>query len=112
MSLRAAQALGTVKLGKFQRPLQNRSESGQGGDMAQTKIMVALQDQDHVEGLMRLACEMARGTSAEVIALHVVEVGLGLPLDAESDVLDRAGRKLLASGHEVALQKFLMEIPT
>lgn len=80
--------------------------------MTQKKIMVALQDQEHVEGLVRLACEMARSTAAEVVALHVVEVGPGLPLDAGSDVLDCPGKELLAAAHQVASQEFLIEIST
>lgn len=80
--------------------------------MPQTKIMVAVQDQDHVEGLVRLACEMARGTSADVVALHVVEVGLGLPLDADDEILDHAGHDLLAVARQLASEKFLKEIST
>jgi nucleotide-binding universal stress UspA family protein len=80
--------------------------------MPQTRIMVALQDHEHVEGLVRLACEIGQGTGADVIALHVVEVGLGLPLDADDEVLDRAGKQLLAVAHQVASQKFFKEIST
>ena len=80
--------------------------------MAQTKIMVALHAQDHVEGLMRVASEMARGASAEVIGLHVVEVGLALPLDAESQALDRPGKELLALAQQVASDKFRINIST
>lgn len=78
--------------------------------MPQTKIIVALQEHEHVEGLVKLACEMARGTGADLIALHVVEVGPGLPLDADDEVLDRAGKELLALAQQVALQTFLQGI--
>jgi len=80
--------------------------------MPETKIMVALQDREHVEGLVRLACEIAQGTNADVIALNVVEVGLGLPLDADDEVLDRGGKQLLALAHQYASQKFFKEIST
>src|SRR5215469_18728910 len=77
--------------------------------MRQAKVMVALQDREHVNGLVRLACEIARATSANVMAFHVVEVGLGLPLDANSEALDHAGKELLALAHQVASQRSLNE---
>jgi len=80
--------------------------------MSQTKIMVALQDREHVTGLVTLACEMARGSGADVIALHVVEVGLGLPLDADDAALDRPGQRLLELARQAASQKCVKEIST
>jgi nucleotide-binding universal stress UspA family protein len=80
--------------------------------MPQTKILVAVQDREHVESLVKLACEMAQGTGADVIALHVVEVGLGLPLDADDAALDRAGQRLLELAHQAASQKCLKVIST
>ena len=80
--------------------------------MTKAKIVVALKDRGHVEGLVRLACDMARGTSADVLALHIVEVGPGLPLDADSEVLDHTGKRLLAVAHQIASQKCLKEIST
>ncbi|HXJ92225.1 MAG TPA: universal stress protein [Terriglobia bacterium] len=80
--------------------------------MPETKIIVALQDREHVESLVKLACEMAQGTGADVTALHVVEVGLGLPLDADDAALDRTGQRLLELAHQAASQKYLKEIST
>jgi nucleotide-binding universal stress UspA family protein len=80
--------------------------------MPNTKIIVAVHEKDHVESLVRLACEMARGTGADVVALHVVEVGLGLPLDAGDEVLDHGGHELLSAARQVGSQKFLKEIST
>ena len=80
--------------------------------MPETKIIVALQDHEHVEGLVNLACELARGAEAEVVALHVVEVGPGLPLNADDEVLDRSGKQLLALAQQLASQKFSKEITT
>jgi nucleotide-binding universal stress UspA family protein len=80
--------------------------------MPQTKILVAVQDREHVESLVKLACEMAHGAGADVIALHVVEVGLGLPLDADDAALDRLGQQLLELAHQAASQTCLKEIST
>ncbi len=80
--------------------------------MPQTKTMVALQDREHVESLVKLACEIAQGAVADVIALHVVEVGLGLPLDAEDAALDRTGQGLLELAHQAAFREFHTQIST
>ncbi|HEV2492832.1 MAG TPA: universal stress protein [Terriglobia bacterium] len=70
--------------------------------MSEAKVLVALRDADHVDGLMRLAWEMSKGMNAGVTALNVVEVGPGLPLDAESDVLDQSGKEALARAQKSA----------
>lgn len=80
--------------------------------MKNKKILVAVQDREHVDSLIRLGWEMSKGTQAEVVALHVVELGLGLPLDAGADVLDRPGRELLAEAQRIARHEFGEEIST
>lgn len=72
--------------------------------MSKAKVLVALRDADHVDGLMRLAWELSKGMDADVAALNVVEVGPGLPLDAESDVLDQSGKEALARAQKSAKQ--------
>jgi nucleotide-binding universal stress UspA family protein len=63
--------------------------------------MVAVRDADSVDGLVKLGCEMATGMAADLIALHVVEVGPGLPLDADG-IVDESGKKVLARAEQVA----------
>jgi len=72
--------------------------------VSKAKVLVALRDADHVDGLMRLAWELSKGMDADVAALNVVEVGPGLPLDAESDVLDQSGKEALARAQKSAKQ--------
>ena len=80
--------------------------------MDKPRLMVALQEFEHVDSLVRLACEMSQGTLHEVIALHVVEVPASLPLDSGDGVLDRQGCKLLAEAQRVARHRFGEEITT
>ena len=72
--------------------------------MTQPTVVVALRDQDHIDGLMKLACEMRKGMNARLIAAHVVEVAPALPLDAESDILDRPGKDILGRAQRAASQ--------
>jgi nucleotide-binding universal stress UspA family protein len=73
--------------------------------MKKQKVMVALKNIEGVASLMDLACRVARGMEAELIALHVVEVPDALDLSAESPVLDQAGRQLLDRAREVACKE-------
>lgn len=75
-------------------------------------VMVALRDGDHVEELMKLACQMSQGMNAPLVAVNVVEVSLALDLDADSEVLDRDGKEILARAREVAARHFSQEIST
>ena len=70
--------------------------------MAKPIVIVALRDQESVESLMTLAIQLADGMNAELVALHVVEVPLATPLEAEDEVLDREGKKILAAATQVA----------
>lgn len=38
--------------------------------MSQTKLMVALRDSDHVDDLVKLACQLTRAMEAELTAIH------------------------------------------
>lgn len=78
--------------------------------MAKSKVMVALRDAESVESLVTLACQLSSGMDAELIALHVVEVPLATPLDAE-EALDHPGKEILASAEKVA-ERFSRPIST
>jgi nucleotide-binding universal stress UspA family protein len=73
--------------------------------MRKQKLMVALKDIESVPSLMDLACRVARGMEAKLIALHVVEVPDVLDLSAQSPVLDQTGKKLLDRACEVACRE-------
>jgi len=64
--------------------------------MGKPKVMVAVRDSFSVESLVDLACQLAQGMNADLIALHVVEVPPATPLDADDQTLDRAGNEVLA----------------
>src|SRR5215472_9496355 len=69
--------------------------------MAKPKVMVAIRDPESVESLVKLGCEMAAAMGADLTALHVLEVGPGLPLDADGS-LERTGREILVRAQEAA----------
>ena len=70
--------------------------------MAKPKVMVALREPDSVESLMTLAIHLANGMDAELEAIHVVEVPLVTPLEADDEVLDREGKEILEAATRVA----------
>lgn len=78
--------------------------------MAKPKVMVALRDADSVESLVALACQVSGGMDAELIALHVVELPMATPIEADDEVLERPGRKILAHAQRFASQRFAKEI--
>lgn len=80
--------------------------------MARTKVMVALRDAESVESLVTLACQMSSGMDAELAALHVVEVPMATPLEADDEVLDHSGKEILALAERVAAERFKKKIST
>jgi nucleotide-binding universal stress UspA family protein len=80
------------------------------GLVAKAKVIVALRDAESVESLVTLACQLSSGMEAELIGLHVVEVPLATPLEADG-VLDHPGKEILASAQEVA-ERFGRKITT
>jgi nucleotide-binding universal stress UspA family protein len=64
--------------------------------------MVALRDPESVESLMTLAIHLSNSMDAELVALHVVEVPLATPLEAEDEILDHPGKEILAAATHVA----------
>ena len=80
--------------------------------MSDPKVMVALNDLESVDDLIKLACQVSKGLECQVVALHVVEVTPSLPLDAEAEVLDEPGKRVLAQARETAAKCFSSEIIT
>jgi len=72
------------------------------GDVAKPKVMVALRDADSVESLITLACQLCSGMEAELIALHVVELPLATPVEADDEVLVKPGREMLSHAQRFA----------
>ena len=75
-------------------------------------VLVAIRDPEHVDALVKLACQMAKGTGAELTVLNVVEVAPALPLDADSDLLDRPGKDALERAGKVAWDAFAIKVRT
>jgi len=70
--------------------------------MSDSLVMVAVRDPEHAEDLMRLACQVSRGTGQELMAVSVAEIGPALPLDADADILDRSAKAALAAAQRAA----------
>ncbi len=80
--------------------------------MSNPKVMVALRDAESVESLVKLACQMSEGMKADLVALHVVEIGPGLPLDVDDEIFDRPGKQVLSRAHRVATESFSRPMAT
>lgn len=80
--------------------------------MAKPQVMVALRDAGSVESLVTLACQMASAMQADLTALHVVEVPIATPIDAEDEVLDHEGKAILALAVKVGSERFSRQIST
>jgi APA family basic amino acid/polyamine antiporter len=80
--------------------------------MGKTKVLVALRDAQSVESLVTLACQISSGMEAELTALHVVEVPMATPIDADDEVLDHAGHEILGHARTYAAEHFSRQIAT
>ena len=80
--------------------------------MGKTKVIVALRDAQSVESLVALACQVANGMDAELSALHVVEIPMATPIEADDEVLDRPGHDILEHARRYAAQHFSRQITT
>jgi nucleotide-binding universal stress UspA family protein len=80
--------------------------------LSKSKVLVALRDAESVEGLVVLACQVADGMKSELAALHVIELPLATPIEAESEALEHPGRGLLALAERVAREKCGKKIST
>lgn len=74
--------------------------------MGKTKVLVALRDAQSVESLVTLACQISSGMDADLIALHVVEIPMATPIEADDEILDRPGQEMLAHAKQYASQQF------
>jgi nucleotide-binding universal stress UspA family protein len=80
--------------------------------MEKPKVMVALRDTETAGSLTKLACQMAGLAGTNVIALHVIEVPPGLPIDVIDPVFERPGQQVLSLARQIASNNFSMRIST
>ncbi len=78
---------------------------GMDGFMTRAKVMVALRDRASAEELTSLACQLASGMGAELIALHVLQIPLATPLEAKDEGIDEEGKAILARAAMTATGK-------
>lgn len=64
--------------------------------------MIALSGDAGDERIVRLVCQLARPTKAEVVAVHVVEIEWSLPLDADIAARSEEVQRILDSAEAVA----------
>jgi len=74
--------------------------------MSQSLVIVAVRDQAHADELVKLACQLTKGTGAELMALSVAEIAPALPLDADSEILDQPRKDALDRAAKVAWDAF------
>ena len=69
------------------------------------RILIPVNDRPHSEHAFRGACHMAKDAKAELFAIHVIEVPLSMPLEAEfTDDMEEA-EKLLNRFERIARQE-------
>jgi nucleotide-binding universal stress UspA family protein len=79
-------------------------------DVSNPKVLVALHDEESVDGLVNLACQLSNGMNADLEAVHVVEIGAGLPLDGDYEVLNRPAKEILYCARRIAKESFSRDI--
>jgi len=67
-----------------------------------SRVVVALNGGPSDARIVRLVAEMARGSKAELIAIHVVEIDWTLPLDADIAGRDEEIQRVLDMAEQVA----------
>ncbi len=80
--------------------------------MSKPKVIVAVRDAESTESVVKLACQLAKGMEADLIALHVVEVPMTLDLGADAEILDRSGKQILSLARRAASDGFSKQIST
>jgi len=80
--------------------------------MEKPKVMVALRDSETAGSLTKLACQMANLAGTNLVALHVIEVPPGLPIDVVDPVFERPGQQVLSLARQIASNNFSMHIST
>lgn len=114
MGIRAGSAIERVPLAGFRvlaryfRRLRRRKEQA----MEKPKVMVALRDTETAGSLTKLACQMASLAGTNVVALHVIEVPPGLPIDVMDPIFEKPGQQVLSLARQIASNNFSMHIST
>lgn len=70
--------------------------------MPNPKVMVAIGNKASVEELVGLACQLANGMGAELIAFHVVQIPLATPIEVRDEVIDQEGKEILQEASRIA----------
>lgn len=74
--------------------------------MGKTKLLVALRDAQSVESLVTLACQVSSSMDADLTALHVVEIPMATPIEADDEVLDHPGHEIFEHARAYAAEHF------
>jgi nucleotide-binding universal stress UspA family protein len=59
------------------------------------RVVIAVSGGPSDERIVRTACELARPTKAQLVAVHIVEVGWSLPLDADVAARSEEAQRVL-----------------
>lgn len=70
--------------------------------MTFSRILVPIKGIPADDTAIRLACQIAKGTKARVIAIHVIEVERHLPLDVEDEARMNRADTVLAHAEQIA----------
>lgn len=70
--------------------------------MTFSRILVPVKGTAADDTAIRLACQIAKGTKAQIIAIHVIEIERHLPLDVEDEVRMNRADTVLAHAEHIA----------